>query len=771
MKKWGAGQFWGLGTEYDPEFLLTSEQKALRDRLVEVCRTKIRPLAIENDRNYQFPHESIKALAELGLLGLIIPKKFGGLGENHVCCSAIVEALARYGCAATAMIFCMHMSATSVLLYRYHSNPHIQALLKRITAEGLLGGVSASDPATGSHDWFPLSSKVRYQDDNTMRLLKYGSWCTGAGFADFYCIMTISPQFTNNFSALSFFLVYKDEIRASTDDWSALGMHANQSGPMVVEGVFNTDRLVGSPQDGRKIMEECVDAYFLLLTSCVWSGIALGCIDLSRRHVTQAVHADVGMRVCDYPVIQDYVGESVIDTNTTRCMNYLLAQTLDVTTDNNNWDIHSDVTLTPRTLNIHWLWQLKFSAAKNVSNVTDRMLQACGGAGYKTELGLERLYRDGKAGWVMAPSNEILRNLVGVSALNGFTSIDLWEEMSNERLLQREVKKMTLEEKEKLGKKLLEEAQQEREVSEGTTSKQQHPYQDTDFLNPFNTAPPAALSQEIKTTDGVIHKAAFKPDQWTSLSLLSRHNLTDKMATFTFALPNPTDHTGCYPGQYVTVKVMINGKEQIRYFSPVSTPDDHGKIELVLRYETQGLISNYFRELQPGGQVEFQGPCGGLEYTEGSLDEVTVVAGGGGVTPGVQLLRHLTRNPQDTTKMTLIYYAETPGDLLYRDELDGYAKTDDRVRVVYTVGEGGEGWEGDEGFINTQLLDKYITKPNAIKHKVVICGGPTMSISTLYSLHQLGFPPQTVFIYGQFGVEQVKAVYGRQAALASHTCH
>lgn len=60
---------------------------------------------IENDRNYQFPKESIKALAELGLLGLMIPKKFGGLGENHICYVALVEALARYGCPSTAMIF------------------------------------------------------------------------------------------------------------------------------------------------------------------------------------------------------------------------------------------------------------------------------------------------------------------------------------------------------------------------------------------------------------------------------------------------------------------------------------------------------------------------------------------------------------------------------------------------------------------------------------------------------------------------------------------
>lgn len=48
---------------------------------------------------------------------------------------------------------------------------------------------------------------------------------------------------------------------------------------------------------------------------------------------------------------------------------------------------------------------------------------------------------------------------------------------------------------------------------------------------------------------------------------------------------------------------MIKGKEQLRYFSPVSRPDDHGRIELVLRYESHGLVSNYFKAMKPGQSV------------------------------------------------------------------------------------------------------------------------------------------------------------------------
>ena len=46
----------------------------------------------------------MKALASQGLLGLIIPKEFGGMDQNHVCMAMVVETIARYGCPSTAMV-------------------------------------------------------------------------------------------------------------------------------------------------------------------------------------------------------------------------------------------------------------------------------------------------------------------------------------------------------------------------------------------------------------------------------------------------------------------------------------------------------------------------------------------------------------------------------------------------------------------------------------------------------------------------------------------
>jgi alkylation response protein AidB-like acyl-CoA dehydrogenase len=182
-------------------------------------------------------------------------------------------------------------------------------------------------------------------------------------------------------------------------------------------------------------------------------------VDIARRHTTSKTHKDVGMRVCDYPTIQDYVGEAIIDTNASRAFDFMLGQALDKATNNCDWSIHADPNVIPRTAYLHWMWQVKFAAAKNVAHVTDKMLHACGGTGYKPALGIERYLRDGKAGWVMGPTNEILRQFVGKATLLGFASLDYWNQSINERMLNNELKKMDPDQKRALAEKLLSEAQ------------------------------------------------------------------------------------------------------------------------------------------------------------------------------------------------------------------------------------------------------------------------------------------------------------------------
>ncbi len=457
-KMWGAEEFWGLGYEYDPQWLLTDRQKALQSKLISLCREEMRVNAVESDRNLIFPRRNFEILAENGLLGLLVPEALGGLGENHVCAAMVVETISRYGCASTAMCYTMHLGAVAAAALRHHDNPALQDILRRLDSDCLIGTLSYSDPETGGHFWYPISSGAA-RSEAGWRVRKKASWTTSGGFADWYIIQTTSPDFDGDYSNLSCFLLLKDEVQANPSQWDGLGLRGNQSGPVQVDDLeIPADRMVGPVGDGASSNDEAVDPFFLLLSSGCWNGISLGLIDIAKRHTTRRRHVDVGMRVCDYPTIQDAVGEAIIDTNAARALTFQMAAALDEVTDNCDWSLHRDPKALPRADLLHWMWQVKFAAAKNVATVSDRMLHVCGGTGYKPALGIERYLRDGKAGWVMGPSNEVLRQFVGKSALLGFDSLDYWNQTVNERVLQNELRKLDPEAKTDLAERLLEEA-------------------------------------------------------------------------------------------------------------------------------------------------------------------------------------------------------------------------------------------------------------------------------------------------------------------------
>lgn len=457
-KMWGAEPFWGLGYEFDPQWVLTDEQKKLQEKLILLCKESMRDNAAESDKQLLYPRKNFQTLAKHGFLGLIVPKSLGGMGQNHVAAAMVVETIARYGCASTAMCYTMHLGAVAAALFRYHNNSALQDILKRLDKDCLVGTLSYSDPETGSHFWYPVSSRAE-KTANGWKVFKKASWTTSGGFADWYIVQTTSPDFGGNYSNLSCFLIMGDEVQSDPANWNGLGLRGNQSGPMQVNNAeIPSNRLVGAIGDGAASNDECVDPFFLLCSSSCWNGISMGMIDIAKRHTTSKKHVDVGMRVADYPTIQDYVGEAIIDTNASRMFVYGMGQALDSVTNNCDWSIHSDLSKLPRATLLTWMWQVKFAAAKNVAHVSDKMLHACGGTAYKPELGIERYLRDGKAGWVMGPTNEVLRQFVGKYALLGIESLDYWNQSVNERVLNNELKKLDATGKRALAEKLLSEA-------------------------------------------------------------------------------------------------------------------------------------------------------------------------------------------------------------------------------------------------------------------------------------------------------------------------
>ena len=181
--------------------------------LIDLCATEMRDNAVESDKKLLYPRKNFQLLAKHGFLGLIVPKELGGMGENHVAAAMAVETIARYGCPSTAMCYTMHLGAVAAALFRYHNSKPDPGHHAAHRQDCLVGTLSYSDPETGSHFWYPISSGAEETKDG-WKVRKKASWTTSGGFADWYIVQTTSPNFAGNYADLSCFLIMGNEVKA-----------------------------------------------------------------------------------------------------------------------------------------------------------------------------------------------------------------------------------------------------------------------------------------------------------------------------------------------------------------------------------------------------------------------------------------------------------------------------------------------------------------------------------------------------------------------------
>lgn len=116
-------------------------------------------------------------------------------------------------------------------------------------------------------------------------------------------------------------------------------------------------------------------------------------------------------------------------------------------------------------------------------------------------------------------------------------------------------------------------------------------------------------------------------------------------------------------------------------------------------------------------------------------ETVTLIAGGSGITPMMQIISHVLKNNADKTKIHLIYANVSPQDIILKDELDAYAKAHpDRFKVTYVIDKPAEGWKGSTGYVTAELIKKTIPDIAKGNTKVFVCGPPRKS--ALFRLFQ-----------------------------------
>jgi alkylation response protein AidB-like acyl-CoA dehydrogenase len=373
-------------------YRLNSEQLHLIEKLAALADAEILPHAAKVDEEGRFPSEAMRALADAGFWGLTVPTEHGGMGQGLRTMAAALDAIAQR-CASTGLVYLMHLCGVAT----YNAVPERAASQLRAAASGKhLSTLAWSERGSRSHFWAPISQA---QDDGDHVILEgIKSWVTSAGHANGY-VATTRAHGAESPMAITLYLLEEGDAGFRVESpWNAMGMRGNASAPMVMEKIrVPQSRALTEPGQAMDTMMGAVLPVFSIGNSAVSVGCCEAAIAATQKHLTSQRLEHLGQALCELPNLRDRLAKMRIRTDQARAY---VASTLD-SVEAGDPDAMLKVLGT------------KAQAGEAALEVTDIGMRACGGAAFSRHLGLERVFRDARAMSVMAPTSDVLHDLIG----------------------------------------------------------------------------------------------------------------------------------------------------------------------------------------------------------------------------------------------------------------------------------------------------------------------------------------------------------------------
>ncbi|KAI0307849.1 hypothetical protein B0F90DRAFT_74716 [Multifurca ochricompacta] len=221
---------------------------------------------------------------------------------------------------------------------------------------------------------------------------------------------------------------------------------------------------------------------------------------------------------------------------------------------------------------------------------------------------------------------------------------------------------------------------------------------------------------------GIVRKPVLDSKEWKLFPLKEKIVISPNTAVYRFALPHPSDVLGLPIGQHISISAEINGKDIIRSYTPTSSDDDLGHFDLLIKSYEKGNISRHVSLLKIGDKIRVKGPKGQFNYSPTLSREIGMIAGGTGITPMLQIIRAALKNPQDPTRLSLIYANVNYEDILLKKELDELAdKYPSRFEVFYVLNNPPTGWTGGVGFVSKEQIATHLPATHE-NIKILLCG-------------------------------------------------
>ena len=381
------------------DFKLSKEQEMMRKLFREFAENEVKPLAAMVDEEEMFPENTVKKMAELGMMGIYFPKKYGGAGADVVSYAMAVEELSKV-CGTTGVIVSAHTSLCCAPIYENGTEEQKMKYLPKLCSGEWIGAFGLTEPGAGTDAQGQQTTAVKDENGNWV-LNGSKIFITNAGFANVFVIFavtgTVLDKRGRKSKEISAFIVER------TDPGFKVGKHEKKMGirgsstcELIFEDcVIPKDRLLGKQGKGFAIAMKTLDGGRI--------GIAAQALGLGEGAVEEAINytkerVQFGRRISQFQNTQFQLAEMHTKMQAAQFLVYSAAAKKQA-----GEKYTMDAAMA------------KLFAAEAASDVTRRAVQLFGGYGYTRDYPVERMMRDAKITEIYEGTSEVQRMVIAAN--------------------------------------------------------------------------------------------------------------------------------------------------------------------------------------------------------------------------------------------------------------------------------------------------------------------------------------------------------------------
>ena len=382
------------------DFKLSKEQLMLQKLYRDFAQNEVKPLAQEIDEEERFPAETVKKMAKLGMIGIYLPKEYGGAGADYLSYVMAVEELSKV-CATTGVVLSAHTSLCCNPIFDYGTEEQKKYYLPKLCSGEWLGAFGLTEPGAGTDAQGVQTTAVQNEKGEWV-LNGSKIFITNAGYADVFIVIAITgvvEKRGRKQKELTAFIVER------TDPGFSVGKHEKKMGirgsstcELIFEDcVIPADRMLGKQGKGFNWAMATLDGGRIGIAAQAL-GIAEGAIEETIAYTKERVQ--FGKSIAKQQNTQFQLADMYAKTEAAKWLVYSAAMKKQ---NHENFGVEAAMA--------------KLVAAETASDVTRRCVQLFGGYGYTRDYPVERMMRDAKITEIYEGTSEVQRMVISGAIL------------------------------------------------------------------------------------------------------------------------------------------------------------------------------------------------------------------------------------------------------------------------------------------------------------------------------------------------------------------